>query len=63
MLESLFNEVAVLGNNLSILSKGDSNTGFSCEICKNFEDIFFNRTPPVAASAVTKIRFKFPGYK
>ena len=36
------------------LSKGDSNTGISVEVFEIFKDIFFYKTPPVAASGDNK---------
>ena len=47
MLESLFNKVA--GIKVTLL-KRDSNTSVSCEFSQIFENTFFYRTPPVAAS-------------
>ena len=50
MLESLFNKVAVAG--LEALLKRDCNTGFFCEVCEIFKNIFYYRTLSVAASAL-----------
>ena len=40
----------VAGIRLQLSLKKDSGTGFSCEFCEIFKNIFFYRTPPVAAS-------------
>ena len=35
---------------LTTYQKETPTQALSCEICENFKNIFFNRTPPVAAS-------------
>ena len=48
MLESLFNKVE--GFRSATLFKRTPTQMFSREICESFKNVFFLRTPPVAAS-------------
>ena len=43
------------------LLKGDSDTSNFCEHCENFKNSFFYRTPPLAASEISKQTFPFCG--
>ena len=39
----------------NVIKKETSNTVFACEFCEIFKSTLFFRTPPVAASDLTKI--------